>query len=199
MKMPTSPDTKLTKDEEGESVDSMKYRAMKPNEKPTPIKDINPMVLNMSIKGRVVSIWHGHKLNQAYDLYSLELVLQDEEVYNKKDWMFRFEPLLQYGICYVLSNFGVTENGGKLPLLPHAWKLYFTRIQMLRESTRLMAIFLALKMNHSHESLTPMKNIKRMMQLVYVIGTVVGIGDIVAVDSIGSIKIRRTVVTEDEQ
>ncbi|GKC55981.1 replication protein A 70 kDa DNA-binding subunit B, partial [Tanacetum coccineum] len=88
------------------------------------------MVTNMRIRGRVISKWHTHKLNQAHDPYSLELVLQDEEgdriqVYIKKDWMFRFEPLLQDGICYVISNFGVTENGGKLPLLPHAWKVSF--------------------------------------------------------------------------
>nr|GEV02931.1 zinc finger, RING/FYVE/PHD-type [Tanacetum cinerariifolium] len=53
-------------------------------------------------------------------------------------------------------------------------------------------------MNHSHESWTTMKNIKRMIPLVYFIGTVVGIGEIVAVNSIGSSKIRRTVVIEDE-
>ncbi|GJY31003.1 replication protein A 70 kDa DNA-binding subunit B [Tanacetum coccineum] len=98
----------------------------------TTIKDVGPMVSNMSIKGRVVLIWHGHKLNQAHDPYRLECVLQDEhadriQVYVKKDWMFRFEPLLQDCICYVISNFGITENGGKLPLLPHDWKLSFYR------------------------------------------------------------------------
>ncbi|GKC46212.1 ATP-dependent DNA helicase PIF1-like protein [Tanacetum coccineum] len=53
--------------------------AMTPNAKLTPIKDISPMVTNMRIRGRVISKWHAHKLNQAHDPYSLELVLQDEE------------------------------------------------------------------------------------------------------------------------
>ncbi|GKD74534.1 replication protein A 70 kDa DNA-binding subunit B [Tanacetum coccineum] len=52
--------------------------AIQTTNKITPIKDVGPMVSNMSIKGRVVSIWHGHKLNQAHDPYSLECVLQDE-------------------------------------------------------------------------------------------------------------------------
>ncbi|GJX02680.1 hypothetical protein Tco_0188596 [Tanacetum coccineum] len=52
--------------------------AMQPSNKIIPIKDVSPMVFNMSIKGRVISIWHGHKLNQAHDPYSLECVLQDE-------------------------------------------------------------------------------------------------------------------------
>lgn len=37
--------------------------------------------------------------------------------------MFKFEPLLQEGQRYVISNFGVAENGGRLPLVPHKWKL----------------------------------------------------------------------------
>ncbi|GJR41572.1 replication protein A 70 kDa DNA-binding subunit B [Tanacetum coccineum] len=53
--------------------------AMTPKAKLTPIKDISPMVTNMRIRGRVISKWHAHKLNQAHDPYSLELVLQDEE------------------------------------------------------------------------------------------------------------------------
>lgn len=39
--------------------------------------------------------------------------------------MFKFEPLLQEGQCYMISNFGVVENGGRLPLLPNRWKISF--------------------------------------------------------------------------
>ena len=39
--------------------------------------------------------------------------------------MFKFEPLLQEGQCYMISNFGVAENGGRLPLLPNRWKISF--------------------------------------------------------------------------
>ncbi|GJS48025.1 putative ribonuclease H-like domain-containing protein [Tanacetum coccineum] len=120
------------------------------------------------------------------------------EVYVKKDWMFRFEPLLQDGICYLISNFGVTENGGRLPLLPHDWKLSFykntnvTRIDQIDDNfsgfksepfSRILDTNQAYKENNS----------------VDVIGTVVGIGEIVAVNSIGSKKIRRTVIIEDEE
>ena len=47
------------------------------------------------------------------------------QVYIKKELMFKFEPLLQEGQCYIISNFGVAENGGRLPLLPHRWKISF--------------------------------------------------------------------------
>lgn len=46
----------------------------------TLIKDINPMNLNMAIKGRCISVWHSHKLNEEHDPYSLDCVFQDEEV-----------------------------------------------------------------------------------------------------------------------
>lgn len=39
--------------------------------------------------------------------------------------MFRFEPLFEEGQCYVISNFGIAENSGRLPLLPHKYKLSF--------------------------------------------------------------------------
>ena len=49
--------------------------------KVTPIKDVNPMINNMAIKGRCISIWHSHKLNEEHDPYSLDCVFQDVEVY----------------------------------------------------------------------------------------------------------------------
>ncbi|GJT93150.1 replication protein A 70 kDa DNA-binding subunit B [Tanacetum coccineum] len=45
----------------------------------TPIKDINPMIANMAIRGRCISVWHSHKLNEIHDPYSLDCVFQDEE------------------------------------------------------------------------------------------------------------------------
>ena len=46
----------------------------------THIKDVNPMINNMAIKGRCISIWHSHKLNEEHDPYSLDCVFQDVEV-----------------------------------------------------------------------------------------------------------------------
>ena len=39
--------------------------------------------------------------------------------------MFKFEPLIQEGQCYIISDFGVAENSGRLPLLPNKWKISF--------------------------------------------------------------------------
>ena len=46
----------------------------------TLIKDISPMNLNMAIKGRCISVWHSHKLNEEHDPYSIDFLFQDEEV-----------------------------------------------------------------------------------------------------------------------
>nr|GEV31719.1 replication protein A 70 kDa DNA-binding subunit B [Tanacetum cinerariifolium] len=34
----------------------------------------------MSIKGRIILIWHGHRLNEQHNPYNLEFVLQDDEI-----------------------------------------------------------------------------------------------------------------------
>lgn len=39
--------------------------------------------------------------------------------------MLRFEPLFEEGQCYIISNFGIAGNNGRLPLLPHKYKLSF--------------------------------------------------------------------------
>ncbi|GJU21851.1 replication protein A 70 kDa DNA-binding subunit B [Tanacetum coccineum] len=132
------------------------------NKKITPISEVDPILDNIAIQGRCISIWHSHRLNAAHDPYSLDLVLQDAQnnriqVYIKKEFMFRFEPLFEEGQCYIVSNFGIAENGGRLPLLPH-----------------------------SHKT-------------VYVIGSVVGIGDIIPMMSAVGKKVHRTVVIEDAE
>nr|GEY21348.1 hypothetical protein [Tanacetum cinerariifolium] len=172
--------------------------AMTLNAKFTPIKDISPMVMNMRIRGRVILKWHAHKLNQVHEPYSLELVLQVWEVYIKKDWMFRFEPLLQDGICYVILNFGVMENDEKLPLLPHAWKMSFykninvTRVDKINDNLigfRNKPFSRILDTNEEYEE----------NNYVDVIGTVIGIGDVVAVNFIGERTILRTIFHGDEE
>ncbi|GJZ07228.1 replication protein A 70 kDa DNA-binding subunit B, partial [Tanacetum coccineum] len=147
--------------------------AMQPSNKITPIKDVSPMVSNMSIKGRVISIWHGHKLNQAHDPYSLECVLQDE-------------------------HGDLTENGGRLPLLPHDWKLSFYRNTNVTRIDQFDDNFTGFKSKPFTRILDTNEEYEEHNS-VDVIGTVVGIDKIVAVNSIGSKKIRRTVVIEDEE
>ncbi|GJZ15049.1 hypothetical protein Tco_0550726 [Tanacetum coccineum] len=54
--------------------------------------------------------------------------------------MFKYEPLLQEGQCYIISNFGVAKNGGRLPLVRNRWKISFykgtevTRIEQIDEN-----------------------------------------------------------------
>ncbi|GKA17140.1 hypothetical protein Tco_0696977 [Tanacetum coccineum] len=52
-----------------------------------------------------------------------------------------FEPLFEEGQCYIVSNFGIAENGGRLLLLPHRYKISFykstivTRIEPFDNNT----------------------------------------------------------------
>ncbi|GJY08030.1 replication protein A 70 kDa DNA-binding subunit B [Tanacetum coccineum] len=172
------------------------------DKKITPISEVDPMLDDISIKGRCISIWHSHRMNAAHDPYSLDLVLQDVhntriQVYIKKEFMFRFEPLFEVGQCYILSNFGITENSGRLPLLPHRYKISFykcttvTRIEPFDNNTN---GFILEPFNHL---LDPEHHQYYENDVVDVIGSVVGIGDIVAVMSAAGKKIRRTIILED--
>ncbi|GJU86869.1 replication protein A 70 kDa DNA-binding subunit B [Tanacetum coccineum] len=169
----------------------------------TMIKDVDPMLENITVHGRCISLWHSHRLNEAHNPYSLDMVLQDSQnskiqVYIKKEWMFRFEPLFKEGQCYSISNFAIAENSGRLPLLPHKYKISFykgtvvTRIDdfdnnvngfILEPFNRLLD---GTRQYHEHEA-------------VDIIGSVVAIGDVVPVQSAAGRKIRRTVVIEDSE
>ncbi|GJV89889.1 replication protein A 70 kDa DNA-binding subunit B [Tanacetum coccineum] len=116
------------------------------DKKITPISEIHPMLDSISIQGRCISIWHPHRMNAAHDPYSLDLVLQDVQntriqVYIKKEFMFRFQPLFEEGKCYIISNFGIAKNNGRLPLLPRRYKISFyksttvTRIEPFDNNT----------------------------------------------------------------
>ncbi|GJT67555.1 replication protein A 70 kDa DNA-binding subunit B, partial [Tanacetum coccineum] len=168
----------------------------------TMIKDIEPMLDNITVQGRVISLWHGHRVNKAHNPYSLDFVFQDLQnsriqVYIKKDFMFRFKPLFEEGKCYSISNFTIAENSGRLPLLPHKYKISFykgttvTRIDPIDDNVHgfILEPFNRLldeaRVYHEHEA-------------VDVIGSVVAIGDVVLVQSSSGPKIRRTVVIEDD-
>nr|GEX35679.1 hypothetical protein [Tanacetum cinerariifolium] len=47
------------------------------------------------------------------------------QIYIKKEWMFQFESLFKKCQSYSISNFAITENSGKLPLLPYKYKISF--------------------------------------------------------------------------
>ncbi|GJY51524.1 replication protein A 70 kDa DNA-binding subunit B [Tanacetum coccineum] len=172
------------------------------DKKITPISEVDPMLNDITIQGRCISIWHSHRMNAAHDPYSLDLVLQDVhntriQVYIKKEFMFRFEPLFEEGQCYILSNFGIAENSGRLPLLPHRYKISFykcttvTRIEPFDSNTN------GFILEPFHHLLDPEHHQYYGNDVVDVIGSVVGIGDIVPVMSAAGKKIRRTIVAED--
>ncbi|GJW78970.1 replication protein A 70 kDa DNA-binding subunit B [Tanacetum coccineum] len=115
------------------------------------------------------------------------MVLQDSQnsriqVYIKKEWMLRFEPLFQEGQCYAISNFAIVEKSGKLPLFPHKYKISFykgtvvTRIDSFENYFNgfILEPFNCLldgtRQYHEHEA-------------VDIVGSVVAIGDIVPVQS----------------
>ncbi|GJS94630.1 replication protein A 70 kDa DNA-binding subunit B [Tanacetum coccineum] len=156
------------------------------DKKITPISEVDPMLNDITIQGRCISIWHSHRMNAAHDPYSLDLVLQDVhntriQVYIKKEFMFRFEPLFEEGQCYILSNFGIAENSGRLPLLPHRYKISFykcttvTRIEPFDNNTN------GFILEPFHHLLDPEHHQYYENDVVDVIGLVVGIGDIVPV------------------
>ncbi|GJV91552.1 hypothetical protein Tco_1539365 [Tanacetum coccineum] len=64
--------------------DIIKLRGDNRNKKITPISEVDPMLDNISVQGRCISIWHSHRVNAAHDPYSLDLVLQDAQITNPK-------------------------------------------------------------------------------------------------------------------
>nr|GEW03567.1 hypothetical protein [Tanacetum cinerariifolium] len=110
--------------------------------------------------------------------------------------MFRFEPLS-------ISNFAIAENSGKLPLLPHKYKLSFykgtvvTRIDPFDEN---LNGFILEPFNHLFdENLNGFILGYHEHEAVDVIGSVVAIGDVVPAQSAVGQKIQRTVVIEDSE
>ncbi|PWA25579.1 hypothetical protein CTI12_AA434320 [Artemisia annua] len=96
----------------------------------TPLCDVDPMSERIKVKARCVSIWRSHAPGKPTPVRSLDCVIQDEQGNRiqctiRKDGMPKYEGLLQEGVCYRISNFGVGENGGKYPLLKHKYKIVF--------------------------------------------------------------------------
>ncbi|GKB09412.1 replication protein A 70 kDa DNA-binding subunit B [Tanacetum coccineum] len=152
------------------------------DKKITPISEVDPMLNDITIQGRCISIWHSHRMNAAHDPYSLDLVLQD----------------VHEGQClHSVQLWDLDENSGRLPLLPHRYKISFykcttvTRIEPFDSNTN------GFILEPFHHLLDPEHHQYYGNDAVDVIGSVVGIGDIVPVMSAAGKKIRRTIVAED--
>ncbi|GJU71972.1 replication protein A 70 kDa DNA-binding subunit B [Tanacetum coccineum] len=79
---------------------------------------------------RVISIWMSHPKQRPNEMWRLDAVLQDQmgnrvQATVRNQDIKKFQPILDEGACYRISNFGVDENGGNIPLLDHRYKLSF--------------------------------------------------------------------------
>ncbi|GKE58339.1 replication protein A 70 kDa DNA-binding subunit B, partial [Tanacetum coccineum] len=81
----------------------------------TPVSDIDPMMDEVKVLVRCISIWYNHSPSKPEMKWGLEMVLQDEQGNRiqasvKKEGLSKFQPILQEGSCYKISNFRVGEN-----------------------------------------------------------------------------------------
>nr|GEY82666.1 nucleotide-binding alpha-beta plait domain-containing protein [Tanacetum cinerariifolium] len=62
----------------------------------TMIKDVDPMLDKITVQGQCISLWHSHRLNEAHNPYSLDMVLQDSQMSLVLLW--RSEMLSMYNL-----------------------------------------------------------------------------------------------------
>lgn len=101
----------------------------------TEICDINPMLDEIAVISRCISLWHSHAKGRPNEPWSLDVVFMDPQGKQihatiKRDSMAKFGGLLEEGACYRIRNFGVGENGGKWSLLPQSIRLTSSRIPL---------------------------------------------------------------------
>ncbi|GJX14378.1 replication protein A 70 kDa DNA-binding subunit B [Tanacetum coccineum] len=92
--------------------------------------DIDPMMDDVKVLARCISIWKSHAAGKPNQPWGLDVVLQDPEGNRiqasiKLENMNKFLAVLDEGSCYRIGDFGVGENEGKFPLLNHHYKINF--------------------------------------------------------------------------
>nr|GEW39632.1 replication protein A 70 kDa DNA-binding subunit B [Tanacetum cinerariifolium] len=92
--------------------------------------DIDPMMDNVKVLARCISIWKSHAVGKPNQPWGLDVFLQDPEGNRiqasiKLENMNKFLVVLDECSCYIIGDFGVGENGGKFPLLNR--QLYYQR------------------------------------------------------------------------
>ncbi|GKB01119.1 replication protein A 70 kDa DNA-binding subunit B [Tanacetum coccineum] len=100
------------------------------------------------------------------------------------------------GQCYIISNFGVAENGGRLPLVRNRWRISFYKGTEVTRMEQIDENFIGF-VNEPFSRILDTNNEYHEHDCVDVVGTVVAIGNIVAVNGYGCSKFYRTVVIED--
>ncbi|GJR57783.1 replication protein A 70 kDa DNA-binding subunit B [Tanacetum coccineum] len=147
---------------------------------------------------RVISIWMSHPKQRPNEMWRLDAVLQDQmgnrvQATVRNQDIKKFQPILDEGACYLISNFGVDENGGNIPLLDHRYKLSFFKNTTL---TR-VGIFYSNPRGFRFEHFGAFTSRKSLRELCDVIGMIVSISDVIPFNYVGVDKIRRTVILED--
>ncbi|GJZ73834.1 replication protein A 70 kDa DNA-binding subunit B [Tanacetum coccineum] len=166
----------------------------------TPVSDIDPMMDEGNVLVRCISIWYNHPPGKPEMKWGLEMILQDEQGNRiqasvKKDGLSKFQPILQEGSCYKISNFGVGENGGKFPLLSHKYRINFYKNTSVTRVNKFD--------NNVHGfKFEPFQNFATKhfspTDVVDVIGTVVSISDLIPFSGgLDQEKRRRTILLED--
>ncbi|GJZ37070.1 replication protein A 70 kDa DNA-binding subunit B, partial [Tanacetum coccineum] len=111
--------------------------------------DIDPMMDDVKVLARCISIWKSHAAGKPNQPWGLDVVLQDLEGNRiqasiKLENMNKFLVVLDEGSCYRIGDFGVSENGGKFPLLNHHKAsvsncLFFTKLYLNEDISEIVA------------------------------------------------------------
>ncbi|PWA37085.1 replication protein A 70 kDa DNA-binding subunit B [Artemisia annua] len=164
----------------------------------TELCDVDPMLDDVTVIGRCISTWHSHAKGRPNDPWSLDAVFMDPQGNRiqatiKRENMSKFAGLLEEGACYRIRNFGVGENGGKYPLLPHKYKINFFKNTSLTRIHRFDT-------NHNGFKFEPFLRFSTRrwaeQEAVDVIGTIVSIGN---PKLFGDGQKLRTVILEDAE
>ncbi|PWA62733.1 hypothetical protein CTI12_AA360010 [Artemisia annua] len=167
----------------------------------TELDQIDPMLDNIKIKARCISVWHSHPAGKPKQAYSFDVVLQDMkgnriQCTARNNDMYRFEPLFQQGHCYMISDFSIGENNGILPLLNHKYKITFFQSTKVTRIDHFDEDVFGFKLEPFSDILSKKYNDK---DSVDVIGAIVAIGDIIPIPNSLVKKVRRTVIIEDTE
>ncbi|GKA93596.1 replication protein A 70 kDa DNA-binding subunit B [Tanacetum coccineum] len=170
------------------------------NQDITPLSDIDPMMDEVKVLVRCISKWFNHPQGKPNIKWSLEMVLQDQlgnriQASVMKNCMKKFEPIIDEGTCYRITNFGVGENGGNYPLVNHKYRINFYMNTMVTRVNKFD--------NNVHGfRFEPFQNFSTKhfssSDFVDVIGTVVSISDLIPFSGgLGQEKRRRTILLQD--
>ncbi|GJS71223.1 replication protein A 70 kDa DNA-binding subunit B [Tanacetum coccineum] len=100
---------------------SSQIQLQKMDQNLTQLCDIDPLLDDLKIVARCISIWKAHPTGNPKDVWSLDSGNRVQATC-KKDHINKFQLSLDEGSCYQIGNFGVGDKSGKYPLLSHKYK-----------------------------------------------------------------------------